>query len=195
MSSREALETAVIRTAQPRRARVGVSLASAIVTATLLSGCGSSAVGFQPLYGPTGNAGETRTYDQRLATVEIANIPGRVGQRLRNELVFERSTGAEAVSPERRLDIIITETLLTTLVNSTGASSSQVYQLEARYQLIDLKTKKKIFEGRSLGRGSFDRFDSIYSNIRARQDAENRVAKSVADEIRTRMLAFLSRPS
>ena len=128
-------------------------------------------------------------------TVEIANIPGRIGQRIRNELVFERSTGAQAATPERRLDVIITETVLTTLVNSTGASSSQVYQLEARYQLIDLQSKKKIFEGRSLGRGSFDRFDSIYSNIRARQDAENRVAKTVADEIRTRLLTFLSRPS
>ena len=183
------------RASGTRRAASGGFAAIAVIAATVLSGCGSSAGGFQPLYGNSGTGAESQTYDQRLATVEIANIPGRVGQRLRNELVFERSTGTQAVSPERRLDIIITETLLTTLVNSTGASSSQVYQLEARYQLIDLQTKKKIFEGRSLGRGSFDRFDSIYSNLRARQDAENRVAKSVADEIRTRLLAFLSRPS
>ena len=176
----------------PWRRSAKLMLAASLgVAAIALSACGASSGGFHPLYGTDGG----KTYDQRLATVEIANIPGRVGQRIRNELVFERSTGAEAVNPERRLDVIITETLLTTLVNSTGASSSQVYQLEARYQLIDLKTKKKIFEGRSLGRGSFDRFDSIYSNVRARQDAENRVSKSVSDEIRERLLAFLSRPS
>ncbi len=193
MLSREALEPNPAN-AGPRNAGCGIRVVLAAAmgfSAILVSGCGSNAGGFQPLYGSTGG----QTYDQRLATVEIANIPGRVGQRIRNELIFERSTGTQSVNPERRLDIIITETVLTTLVNSTGASGSQVYQLEARYQLIDLQTKKKIFEGRSLGRGSFDRFDSIYSNVRARQDAENRVAKSVSDEIKTRVLTFLSRPS
>lgn len=193
MSSREGykpVDLGVSQRRQPRLARTAIAIILGLAAASL-SGCGAGSGGFQPLYGPT--AGQT--FDQRLATVEIATIPGRVGQRIRNELVFERSTGPAAVDPERRLDVIITETLLTTLVNQTGASGSQVYQLEARFQLVDLKTKKKVFEGRSLGRGSFDRFDSIYSNIRARQDAENRVAKSVADEIRERVLTFLSRPS
>ena len=191
MLSREAHQPATFSAAPRRKAAHALLAVTLGLAVTALSGCGSNSSGFQPLYGPTGG----QTYDQRLATVEIANIPGRVGQRIRNELVFERSTGNDAVTPERRLDVVITETILTTLVNATGASSSQVYQLEARYQLIDIATKKKIFEGRSLGRGSFDRYDQIYSNIRARQDAENRVAKSVAEEIRTRLIAFLSRPS
>lgn len=188
MSSREAPRPAVHRLARSRLTKA----AYAVVLggfAAVLSACGASSGGFQPLYGPT----DGKTYDQRLATVEIANIPGRVGQRIRNELIFDRSTGNESTSPERRLDVVITETVLTTLVDQTGASGSQIYQLEARYQLIDLKTKQKVFEGRSVGRGSFDRFESIYTNIRGRQDAENRVAKSVADEIRTRLLTFLSR--
>ncbi len=190
MSSREAPRPAFSRLAQTRLTKIAVAAVLA-GSAVALSACGSSSGGFQPLYGPT----EGKTYDQRLATVEIANIPGRVGQRIRNELVFDRSTGNEAISPDRRLDVVITETILTTLVDQTGASGSQIYQLEARYQLIDLKTKKKLFEGRSVGRGSFDRFESIYANIRGRQDAENRVAKSVADEIRTRLLAFMTRPA
>ena len=167
-------------------------LAATLSVSTLVSACGGGeGGGFKPLYGATGG----QTYDQRLASVDIAPVPGRVGQRIRNELVFDRSVGNTAIGPDKRLDIVITETLLTTLVNSTGSSSSQVYQLEARYQLVDLKTKQKILDGRSLGRGSFDRFESIYSNIRAREDAENRVAKTVAEDIRNRLLAFLSRPS
>ena len=185
--SRVASQAGIVRTS--RAASNAFALALGLATVAL-TGCGANSGGFTPLYGPTGG----QTYDQRLAAVDIANIPGRVGQRIRNELVFQRSTGNDAVEPQSRLDVIITETMLTTLVNATGASSSQVYQLEARFQLIDLKTKKKVFEGRSLGRGSFDRFDSIYSNIRARQDAEDRVAKSVADEIRTRLITYLSRP-
>lgn len=194
MLSREAqtpgLGTAVKRTgaALRRRIRVVVVVSAA---AAMLGGCGGDGGGFHPLYGATGG----QTFDERMASVDIANVPGRVGQRIRNELVFQRSTGNDATSPDKRLDIVVTETVLTTLVDTTGASSSQVYQIEARYQLTDLKTKKKVFEGRSLGRGSFDRFSSIYSNIRAREDAENRVAKTIAEDIRVRLATFLSRPS
>ena len=92
------------------------------LAASILGACGGDAGGFQPLYGPV----EGQTYDQRLATVEVATIPGRVGQRIRNELVFERSTGEKAAMPERRLDVIITETLLTTLVSADMASRSDV---------------------------------------------------------------------
>jgi LPS-assembly lipoprotein len=190
MSSPEAFGASCSAPCQPAHRTVRRFMAAVVlgISSLSLSACAESG-GFKPLYGATGG----ETYDQRLAKVDIAPVPGRVGQRIRNELVFERSTGAQAISPELRLDIIITETLLTTLVNATGASSSQVYQLEARYQLIDLKTKKSVLDGRSLGRGSFDRFAAIYSNIRAREDAENRVAKSIADDIRTRLLAHLSR--
>jgi LPS-assembly lipoprotein len=174
-----------------RTVRRFVAAVALSVSTLSLAACAGDGTGFKPLYGATGG----QTYDQRLAKVDVAPVPGRVGQRIRNELVFERSTGSQSIDPELRLDIIITETLLTTLVNAAGASSSQVYQLEARYQLIDLKTKKSVLDGRSLGRGSFDRFASIYSNIRGREDAENRVAKSIADDIRTRLLAHLSRQS
>lgn len=169
-----------------------VVIALALGGATLaLGACAGDGGGLKPLYGATGG----ETYDQRLAKVDIAPVSGRVGQRIRNELVFQRSTGHQSTPSDLRLDIVITETLLTTLVNNTGSSSSQVYQLEARYQLVDTKSKKSVLDGRSLGRGSFDRFASIYSNIRGREDAEDRVAKSVAEDIRTRLLAYLSRDS
>ena len=178
----------------PRRASAPLRACAVIavgIVLTALGGCSPDQGGFRPLYATSGG----KTFDERMANVEITNVPGRVGQRIRNELVFERSTGSTAETADQRLDITISETVLTTLVDTTGASSSQVYQLEARYQLVDLKTKKKVFEGRSLGRGSFDRFAAIYSNIRAREDAENRVAKSVAEDIRTRVATYLSRPN
>ncbi len=164
-----------------------LTVAAIALTAFTLVACAEGS-GFKPLYGATGGG----SYDQRLAKVDIGPVSGRVGQRIRNELVFQRSTGTAAANPDYRLDIILTESLLTTLVNSSGASSSQVYQLEARYQLVDINTKKSVLDGRSLGRGSFDRFASVYSNVRGREDAENRVAKSIGDDIRTRLLAYLS---
>ncbi len=175
----------------PRRA-CAIRAAFVVGLATLaLGACAGDGGGLKPLYGATGG----QSYDQRLARVDIGPVSGRVGQRIRNELVFERSTGHQSAGSDLRLDIVLTEFVLTTLVSATGTSSSQVYQLEARYQLVDTKTKKSVLDGRSLGRGSFDRFASIYSNIRGREDAENRVAKSIAEDIRTRLLAHLSRES
>ncbi|MEQ1647350.1 MAG: hypothetical protein ABL898_02090 [Hyphomicrobiaceae bacterium] len=156
-----------------------------------LSGCGNG--GLQPVYGVNAATGE-RTSD-KLRTVEFAPIPGRVGQRIRNELVFDRNSAGGTSTNSSRLDVTITESVLTTLVNTRGDSSGQVYQLEARYKLIDLATKKPVFEGRSLGRAAFDRFETGYANIRARDDAENRVARTVADDIRLRIAAhFASSP-
>ena len=94
----------------------------------------------------------------------------------------------------KRLEVKITESVLTQFVQqSTANSTGQVYQIEANYRLIDLDSKKVEFEGRSLGRTNFERFASVYSNVRAREDAENRAAQSIANDIRTRLAAHLSR--
>ncbi|MBS0269732.1 MAG: hypothetical protein JSS54_12220, partial [Proteobacteria bacterium] len=47
-------------------------------------------------------------------------------------------------------------------------------------------------QGTSYGRASFDRVSSIFANVSARQDAENRAAETVGQEIQTRLLAVLS---
>jgi LPS-assembly lipoprotein len=47
-------------------------------------------------------------------------------------------------------------------------------------------------QGSSQGRAGFERFTSIYSNVRAREDAENRAAKTVAEELKGRIAARLS---
>ena len=39
---------------------------------------------------------------------------------------------------------------------------------------------------------AFERFQSIYSNVRARDDAENRAARTVADDLKTRVAIYLS---
>jgi LPS-assembly lipoprotein len=65
----------------------------------LLAGCG-----FQPLYGPTAS-GEDLGHVMK--TVDITTVPGRVGQRIRNELIFRTTGGGYAEQPKYRLDIAI----------------------------------------------------------------------------------------
>jgi LPS-assembly lipoprotein len=61
--------------------------------------------------------------------------------------------------------------------------------------VIDIAQKKIVFQGASHARAGFERFESIYSNVRAREDAENRVARTIADDLKTRLAAYLSRPT
>lgn len=175
------------RPTMPRRsgaARVR-SWLSAGVVAFALAGCA-----FQPLHGPTG-AGVG--LQDRLAAVDVATIPSRVGQRIRNELIFQSTGGGEAATKEFRLDITIKESIGSTLVKSSGEAVSQIYNLDADFRLVRLSDKKVVLTGSSYGRAGFERFQQIYSNVRARDDAENRAAKTIADDLKTRIAAAISR--
>ena len=159
-------------------------LAALAVTAMLgLVGCG-----IQPLYGTT--AGGSRL-GAVMAGVDVTPIPGRVGQRLRNELIFANTGGGAAAPPTYKLDIVIKETLTKELVQISGNAQGEVYELEATFKLIS-HDGRVVLEGRSTSRAAFERFQTIFSNVRAQVDAENRAASTVADTIRTRVAAYIS---
>ena len=129
----------------------------------------------------------------KLASLEIAPIPGRVGQRLRNEMIFQATGGgAEALSPAYRLEIAVTESISATLVQTDGNSSGSVYNLNAKFRLIRIADKTVALQGESNGRIMFQRFESVYSNVRARKEAEDRAATTVAEDLKSRLAAFLS---
>jgi LPS-assembly lipoprotein len=182
--------------AETVQSRVGVSrrhlvrgLVVLLATAPMLSACGNG--GFQPLYGPTASG---VGLSDRMAQVDISPIPGRVGQRVRNELIFQNTGGGTPAPPLYRLEITVRESVLSTLVRTDGNSLSQIYSMEASFKLISLKENNKVvFQGSSNGRAGFERFDSVYSNVRAREDAENRVARTIAEDLKVRVATFLSR--
>ena len=157
-----------------------------LVLAPVLAGCSG---GFRPLYGVTASGAGLQ---ERMAELDIATIPGRVGQRIRNELIFQAGGGGEMAPPTHRLEVSITEQVLSTLVKSDGDALGQVYSLQANFKLVNIKSKQVVLTGTSYGRAGFERFQSIYSNVRARDDAENRAAQTVADDLKMRVAIYLS---
>jgi LPS-assembly lipoprotein len=190
-------ETSRARVIKSRRDLVrGLSLVLAL--APMLAACGNS--GFRPLYGATPSGAGLQ---ERLAQLEVAAIPGRVGQVIRNEIVFQSSGGGELLPPTHRLEVSITESVLTTLVTPLGDSAGQIYALQANFKLVEIKTKQVVLQGSSHGRAAFERFTNTsvvpgqsgqwtYSNVRARDDAENRAARVVADDLKTRVAIYMS---
>jgi LPS-assembly lipoprotein len=161
-----------------------------------LAACGNE--GFRPLYGPTPTGAHLQ---DRLKELEVAPIPGRVGQRIRNELMFQAGGGGELLPPTHRLEVTTSESVQTTLADSTGAAAGGAYALQASFKLIRIKDKKVVLQGTSYGRAAFERYTNTtattgnmftYSNVRAREDAENRASRVVADDLNTRVAIYLS---
>lgn len=177
----------------------GVAVALCVLATGTLAAC-SDSTGFRPLHASSEFGGSGA--NEKLAAVDIAPIPGRVGQRIRNELIFQSTGGGAPLPPEYRLEIAIRESVTATLVKIDGNASGQVYNLDAAFKLVRIADKSVVAEGKSYGRAGFERIigtstggRSIFSNVRAREDAENRAAKTIGDELRTRLLAHLSRPA
>lgn len=164
------------------RRRLLVTMGAAVMTAPFISAC-------QPLYGTTQSGARLKDV---MAGLQITEVPGRVGQRVRNELIFTSTGGGRAETYLYRLDIAVRESVTNTLVELTGDIQGQQFNLDAQFKLVRLADNQVMLQGKSTGRAAFDRYDPIFTNTRARIDAENRAARVVADGIRTRIAAFLS---
>ncbi len=167
---------------------------SSALIAALFAGLGALALagcGFQPLYGGT-TAGGAKLAEV-MAAVEVTPIPGRVGQKLRNELIFANTGGGYASPPRYRLNIVIKESVTDTLVQITGDATGQVYQLEASFELVDPSTRGVLFQGKAISRAAYNRLQEIFANVRARYDAENRAARTISESIKTQLAAFLAK--
>ncbi len=168
--------------------------AAAVAIAGLVS-LGAGGCGFHPLYGPTASGANLSDV---MKAVDVATIPSRPGQRLRNELIFAATGGGDAAPRLYRLDVALHETTRNTLVTQQGAPTGQVVELDAEYRLVRIKDNEVVFKGYSNAQatytlaGSTGLAGSTYGDTRAVIDAENRAARSLADAIKTRMAAFLS---
>jgi len=164
-----------------------LGLVAAAIAAPVLSACGES--GFRPLNG-TALGGANAS--EKMAQVDIAPIPGRVGQRIRNELIFQTTGGGNPAPPAYRLEIAVRESATSTLIRADGDAQSQVYSLDASFQLVRISDKAVVLKGKSFGQAAFERFTSIYANIRAKKDAEDRAARTVGEELKSRLAAYLA---
>jgi LPS-assembly lipoprotein len=180
---------------------IGAALALTIA-APLLVACGGG--GFRPLYGPTANSGEKLA--DVLNKVDVAPIPGRVGQRIRNDINFYNSGGGDRLGGQYRLEVAIRESVASVMVKIDGSATGQIYNVDAVFKLVRIADNKVLFQGNSYARVPYQVDQvadpnttqgtstgrSIFANVRARHDAENRAAEVVAGDIKVRIAAFLS---
>ncbi|WP_024279692.1 LPS assembly lipoprotein LptE [Xanthobacter sp. 126] len=155
-----------------------------------LAGC------FQPLYAENSTTGGPALLD-KMKDVEIVQIQGRLGNDLRNDLIFAL-TGGEGNPKGAPLQMIITvdSSTSTALINSSsGLPENQIIRVTANWRIIKADDKKKItqVEGAATGSATIDTSDQRFANYSAQIDAEKRAARSVADQIKAQLAAWFIR--
>ena len=158
-----------------------------LVLAGLLGGC------FQPMYGESTLFGAGAKLRDELRQVEILEIQGRLGQEVRNDLIFELTGGqGNPVGAPYKLAMTITSGSQTPLVDVTsGRATSETITLDVNYRVLDVANDKVVLSEKAIARISIDRSQQRFASMRAVRDAQNRAAKLVAEQIRSRLASYL----
>ena len=175
-----------------------------LVIALLALSFGLTGCGFQPLHGSTVGG---QLMSNELSSVYVNRINSRVGQQVRNELLYRLTGGDYPDGKKYTLNVVIKESIQGVAIQRTGDASSKIFRVDAIFTLTRADKKNtKLLKSKSTARAAFDtifnktirrpgstvKLSSTYANIRAERDAGNRAAKIIANDIKTRVAAYLS---
>jgi LPS-assembly lipoprotein len=167
----------------------------------VLSLAGLAAGCFQPLYGDRSAVGGS-SVSNTMSAVEVAPIDSpngtrlaRVGVEVRNDLMYELTGGGPASSSAYRLDIKLASSQQQVIVDiNTARPDIQNYGINASYTLTDNATGKQVVRGTTFSHVSYNipGQQQRFAGERGLRDAENRAAKVIADNIRSRLASYFT---
>lgn len=169
------------------RANVCAKLAAAAMFAAFAGGCQ-----FQPMYAQSSLIGSGPSLNDALRDVDVASIGGRIGNELRNDLIFELTGGqGNRAGAPYRLTLVANITSFSPVIdNRSGRSTAQMVSFDITYKLHDVVQDRIVLTEQALARVSYDTSSQLFASLRAHRDAENRAAKVAADQIRARLASY-----
>jgi len=158
---------------------------AALLAALLLAACQ-----VRPLYAPA--AGEAGPQAD-LPAIAVDEPISREEQVFRNALLFALRGGEAGESP--RYGLVYRLTLRENEIaveRETGTPNA--YQLSGGLSFLvkELATGTSIFGANVTAVGSYNRSSQNFANIRARRDAEDRLAETLAQLVQARLAAFFA---
>jgi LPS-assembly lipoprotein len=167
--------------------------AVALGLAGLVAGC------FQPLYASRTASGGS-TVAEQLRLVDIGPIKAERGTpeaalaaELRNVLIFDLAGGGPTGAPTHRLNLQLSLLRQQVIVDTT-TSRPDVEQagINAFYSLVEIASGKIVVTGQTFSRVSYDSpgQEQRFARARGRRDAENRAAKVISEDIRSRLASY-----
>ncbi|WP_038692098.1 MULTISPECIES: LPS assembly lipoprotein LptE [Rhizobium] len=167
-----------------RKLARNAGIAMILAASALLSACQ-----VRPLYS------ESSGVTEKLSSVGFSEASGRVGQQVRNRLIFLASRGAgEAANPQYHVELRTTSSVADTLLRQSGDTSRA-----GRVTVTVTYTLSAVADGRVIKAGSrqatalVDFSEQEFAKQRAIRDAENRAADQTAEFVGADLAAALSR--
>lgn len=160
--------------------------------ASLTAGC------FQPMYAARSDG--SPALRDKLSGVEIPpfNFPqasreARVGLNVRNALMFKLYGDAEGGPKSHTLAMRLTTSRTSLIVDpNTALPEFENYGIDVSYELKEIATGKTVMTGSTFARVSYDipGLTQRFAKNRGLRDAEDRAAKTIADNISTRLASY-----
>jgi LPS-assembly lipoprotein len=157
-----------------------------------LAGC------FRPVYGG-GSAPALPTksvsldVETALKSVDVKPIEGRVGGKMRNELIFLLRGGDAPAPAAYRVTIRLTEYGQSAVVDPlSGVPETRTVTLTADYAMARAGSLDPVATGNAVATASYSSGLQRFANIRAERDAEDRAAVQLAERIRSRLQAYFA---
>lgn len=148
------------------------------------------ACGFEPLYGE--NRGDDTTVTASMAAIRIEAIPDRIGQKMYNMLHERLTPEGRIEEPRYSLRVRLRESNDELLYERDETATRANLTIRADYELRRLEDDEVIAKGTSRATSSYDILSSQYATVVSEDDARERTARVVSDDIRTRVAVALS---
>src|ERR1700753_282492 len=176
------------------RTGIAVRLLAIVALAALTAGC------FQAMYaqhadGPPGLRDKLLTVDVPPIDKPNASREARIGVAIRNALAFKLNGNATGAPPLYKLVIRFSSSRSSLIVDvNTGLPTTETYGIDAQYNLVEIASNKSVVTGTTFSRVSYDMPGSYqrFARTRAYDNAQDRAAEEIADNINTRLAAFFT---
>ena len=152
-----------------------------VVVAVVLSGCN-----VRPLYGTQADGKGVAVAMSGIAVDEQKN---RAGQIVRNNLISSfGNTGASRYI----LRMVPEEKTFEISSLSRQKLNRYRYSLKIKYELADARSGETVSSGASFSNVSYDTVEQPIADLRAAENARERAARDVAEDVRLRLAAYFS---
>jgi len=155
-----------------------------------------SSCGFQPMYGSYDALAkqEHRGVQGKLAQIEIANIPNREGQFLRNALIDRFYSDGRPINPRYLLSVSkIEESTYDLDVTITSDTTRAQLTLTTSMQLVDNESKQKALGRKLKASASYNVMESEFATRVSEQSTRENALNDLARQIELQIALYLDR--
>ena len=127
-----------------------------------------------------------------LSNITIPEPKTRIEQLIRNNLISTMSPPGQEGDGRYQLILQPAASDQNLVIQRNTDIARRSFRLRVVFLLHDGQTGKRIYSGNTFSEVSYDKISSEFSNMNAKINAEERAAREVSEDIRTRLAAFFA---